>query len=44
MEDTDFFMLNQEQWFQEFVEREVSKKLVDTNTQIEIFEFDDIPF
>ena len=44
MEEYDFFMLNQEQWFQEFVEKEVSKKLVDTNTQIEIFEFDDVPF
>jgi len=44
MEDYDFFMLNQEQWFQEFVETELSKNLPNTNTQMEIFEFDDVPF
>jgi len=43
MTDTDFFTLNQEQWFQEFVESELSKKVVDTHAQIEIFEFDDVP-
>jgi len=44
MEDTDFFMLNQEQWFQEFVQTELSKNLPNTNQQAEIFEFDDVPF
>lgn len=44
MEDYDFFMLNQEQWFQEFVEAELSQKPVSTNTHTEIFEFDDVPF
>ena len=43
MTDTDFFTLNQEQWFKEFVETELSKKVADTHAQIEIFEFDDVP-
>ena len=43
MSDTDFFSLNQEQWFQEYVETELSKKVRDTDIQIEIFEFDDVP-
>lgn len=44
MSDTDFFSLNQEQWFQEYVEHELSKNLVDTNPQIEKFTFDDVPY
>lgn len=44
MEDTDFFMLNQEQWFAEFVQQELSKKFPDIDIQVEIFEFDDVPF
>jgi len=44
MSDTDFFSLTQELWFAEFVEQELSKKVSDTNTQIEFFEFDDVPF
>jgi hypothetical protein len=43
MTDADFFSLNQEQWFQEFVQTELSKKVSDTHAQIEIFTFDDVP-
>lgn len=41
---TEFFRLNQEQWFQEFVETELPENLDDTSAQIEKFEFDDVPF
>jgi hypothetical protein len=44
MTDTDFFSLNQEQWFTEYVQQELSKKVADTNAHREIFEFDDVPF
>lgn len=44
METNDFFTLTQELWFQEYVESELSKNLVNTNTHNEIFEFDDVPF
>jgi hypothetical protein len=44
MSDTDFFSLNQEQWFTEFVEAEVSEILQDTNAHDNFFEFDDVPF
>lgn len=44
METNDFFTLTQELWFQEYVEAELSKNLVNTNTHNEIFEFDDVPF
>lgn len=43
MTDTEFFCLDQEQWFREFVQTELSKKVSDTHAQIEIFEFDDVP-
>ena len=43
MTDTDFFSLNQEQWFTEFVEYELSKKVADTNAHDNFFEFDDVP-
>jgi hypothetical protein len=44
MSDAQFFQLNQQQWFEDFVDQEVSEIRRDTNAQIEIFEFDDIPF
>ena len=44
MSDTDFFSLNQEQWFTEFVEAELSQKVADTNAHREFFEFDDVPY
>ena len=43
MTDTDFFTLDQIEWFKEFVESELSKKVVDTHAHREIFEFDDVP-
>ena len=43
MTDNEFFKLDQELWFQEYVESELSKKVSDTNTQIENF-FLDVPF
>ena len=44
MTDTEFFSLDQEQWFQEFVETELSKNLPAIHVHAEIFEFDDVPF
>jgi len=44
MTDSDFFRLGQEQWYQEFVDAEVSEILTDTIAHREIFEFDDVPF
>lgn len=44
MTDNEFFRLDQEQWYQEFVDHEVSEILTDTNTHREFFEFDDVPF
>jgi hypothetical protein len=44
MSDTDFFSLDQEQWFQEFVESELSKNLTAIHVHAEFFEFDDVPF
>jgi hypothetical protein len=43
MTDSEFFKLDQETWFQEFVETQLSKNLPCTNQHIEIFEFDDVP-
>jgi hypothetical protein len=43
MTDNEFFKLDQELWFTEYVELELSKKVSDTNTQIENF-FLDVPF
>ena len=42
--DNDFFRLDQQAWFQEFVDHELSKIPEDTNPQVEKFEFDDLPF
>ena len=48
MKTNDFFKLDQEQWFTNFVDTEVSEILHDTNTQCQIddenFQFDDVPF
>lgn len=44
MSDSEFFRQDQEQWYSEFVDAEVSEIRGDTNTQIEFFEFDDVPF
>jgi len=44
MSDTEFFKFDQEAWFKEYMDTELSKKVGNTNTQIEIFEFDDVPF
>ena len=43
MTDSDFFQLNQEQWFQEFVSTELSKNLQAIHAHRENFEFDDVP-
>jgi hypothetical protein len=44
METQDFFRLDQEQWYSDFVDREVIAIREDTDPQIEFFEFDDVPF
>lgn len=44
MTDREFFRLDQEQWYQDFVDTEVSEILTDTDHHREIFEFDDVPF
>ena len=43
MTDADFFSLNQEQWFREFVETEPSKNLPAIYVHDKFFEFDDVP-
>jgi hypothetical protein len=43
MTDNDFFKLDQELWFTEYMESELSKNIGDTNIQIENF-FLDVPF
>lgn len=40
----DFFRLDQQAWFQEFVDHELSEIFQDTDPQVEKFEFDDLPF
>ena len=44
MATNDFFRMDQEAWYTEFVDAEVSEILTDTNAHGEIFEFDDVPF
>jgi hypothetical protein len=41
--DNDFFRLDQQQWFEDFVDTELSEMLSDTQDP-QKFEFDDIPF
>jgi hypothetical protein len=42
--DNDFFRLDQQQWYQEFVESELSTKVQYTNPHPQKFTFDDVPF
>lgn len=44
MADNEFFRMDQEQWYMEFVDAEVAQIREDTNTHTEFFEFDDVPF
>lgn len=44
MTDTEFFKLNQEQWFAEFTEAELSENLPAIHVHAEFFEFDDVPW
>ena len=44
MKTNDFFRMDQELWFTEFVDAEVSEILEDTDIHAEFFEFDDVPF
>jgi hypothetical protein len=44
MSDNEFFKLDQEQWFTEYVDTEVSEIREHTNPHTEKFEFDDVPF
>ena len=44
MTEHEFYRLDQEQWFTEFVECELSQNVKDTHTHREFFEFDDVPF
>jgi hypothetical protein len=42
--ERDFFRMDQEAWYCEFVEQELSTNLEATHTHREFFEFDDVPF
>jgi hypothetical protein len=44
MTDNDFFKLDQQQWYQEFVESELPEKVCDTNPQPEKFTLEDTHF
>jgi hypothetical protein len=44
MTERDFFRADQEAWYQEFVDAELSTKVVNTNPQPEKFTLEDIPF
>lgn len=44
METTEFFRLDQEQWFQDFVDQEVREIREYTNPQVEFFDLEDVPF
>lgn len=44
MTDREFYRADQEQWFTEFVEQELSQNVQATHTHREFFEFDDVPF
>lgn len=44
MTTKDFFRMDQLDWFNEFVDAEVSEIREDTDAQIEFFEFDDVPY
>lgn len=44
MTDSEFFRVDQEQWYAEWVDTEVSEIVRDTNTHPEFFTFEDVPF
>ena len=44
MADNEFFRADQEQWYMEWVDCEVSEIRESTNTHTEFFEFDDVPY
>ena len=44
MTDREFFKFDQEQWYMEWVDAEVSEIRESTNTHDKFFEFDDVPF
>ena len=44
MENNDFFRLDQEQWFTDFVDQEVYEIRQATIPQEEFFDLEDIPF
>jgi len=44
MTDSDFFRLDQTQWFYEFVEAELPENFDSTTTHDEKFTFEDVPF
>ena len=44
MADNEFFRFDQEQWYQEFMDAEVSKIVNDTSVHNEFFDLEDVPF
>lgn len=44
MTDNEFFRLDQEAWYVEWVDTEVREIVSDTNPHNEFFEFDDVPY
>lgn len=44
MADNEFFRLDQETWYTEFVDAEIKEIVEGTNTHGEFFEFDDVPW
>lgn len=44
MADSEFFRLNQEQWFSEFVDQELSEICQDMLTHDEFFNLEDVPY
>ena len=44
MADSEFFRLDQETWYTEYVDAEVREIREDTYPHREFFEFDDVPF
>jgi hypothetical protein len=44
MTDNEFFKLDQQQWYQEFVEAQLPKNFTHTNAHPEKFVLEDLPF
>lgn len=44
MSDNEFFRLDQEAWYVEWVDHEVHEIVDNTNTHGEFFTFDDVPY